>query len=484
MKKKNLVKKKICPMILCLLLVLPFSVSFSETGFHFTPDHKILSFTENAFRFTVSAPGTYTITVHDETTVYRVLTGEITETGEQLVFWDGTGFNQERLDKRVYQFDAEYVRNDGVTETDHFQYTIEYSGQAVNYALPSSSVLNLKATDDWFMEVKAVMDGTLMIELIPEDKGQNALVFQRAVNGGKLHQFSWKAIAGTTLPPTGNYKVKVFDPKNSSFGREFPLHVTDEPVEKEEIRITGEIMPREGDDPETIWQYMMMPSTVVDIGFHQHQKVYENPDKKSKTLGTVHGQTQALKVMELSSGKDWAKVGAWNHETADYIEGWVPTKVLKVVYPEKDYGLLFDKQRQTLTVFYQGTVFDSLLVSTGKMEKNKLYQETSAGSFLTGTHRGSFSSNGKKFDYVIQYDGGNLIHQIPYYWNNSRKDFSAGDTALGAKASHGCIRVQAKPTEKEGINAYWLWTHIPYGTRVIVLDDLEQRQEAVQSLGY
>ena len=71
---------------------------------------------------------------------------------------------------------------------------------------------------------------------------------------------------------------------------------------------------------------------------------------------------------------------------------------------------------------------------------------------------------------MIQYDGGNMIHQIPYWWKDGLKDFSAGAEALGTKASHGCIRVQAEPSGLAGINAYWLWTHIPFGSRVIILE--------------
>ena len=63
-----------------------------------------------------------------------------------------------------------------------------------------------------------------------------------------------------------------------------------------------------------------------------------------------------------------------------------------------------------------------------------------------------------------------MIHQIPYYWGNGKKNFAAGTDQLGTKASHGCIRIQAEPSENKGINAYWLWTHIPYHTRVIVLE--------------
>ena len=207
--------------------------------------------------------------------------------------------------------------------------------------------------------------------------------------------------------------------------------------------------------------------------FFKHQDVYERPDEKSRSLGTLHGQTQGLKVIETDG--PWALVGAWNHEDASYIEGWVPYSKLKIEYPKQEYGILIDKQKQTLSVYRYGQKIDTLLVSTGRAEKNKLYQETSAGCFLTGYHRVNFSMNGKKYDYVIQYDGGNLLHQTPYDWGQQKKDFTLGRGYLGTKASHACVRIQPEPG-KGGLNAFWLFTHIPYHTRVIILDDQEKRE--------
>ena len=143
--------------------------------------------------------------------------------------------------------------------------------------------------------------------------------------------------------------------------------------------------------------------------------------------------------------------------------------------------MLIDKQKQTLTVYQNGTVIDTLLVSTGRAEKNNLDQETAAGCFLTGYHRVNFSMNGKKYDYVIQYDGGNLLHQTPYDWGQHKKDFTLGRGYLGAKASHACIRIQPEPGEG-GLNAYWLFTHIPYHTRVMILDDQAEREATAEKL--
>ena len=45
---------------------------------------------------------------------------------------------------------------------------------------------------------------------------------------------------------------------------------------------------------------------------------------------------------------------------------------------------------------------------------------------------------------------------------------------MGTKASHGCVRIQNRPDEN-GLNAYWLWTHLPYHTKVLILDDPDAR---------
>ena len=72
-------------------------------------------------------------------------------------------------------------------------------------------------------------------------------------------------------------------------------------------------------------------------------------------------------LLKAGFDDEWAKIGAWNHEEAEYIEGWVPVSHLKVVEPNPEYGLLVDKTNQTMTVFRNGERIETLLVSTGRM---------------------------------------------------------------------------------------------------------------------
>ncbi|MGI6687853.1 MAG: hypothetical protein ACOX6Y_05810 [Christensenellales bacterium] len=44
------------------------------------------------------------------------------------------------------------------------------------------------------------------------------------------------------------------------------------------------------------------------------------------------------------------------------------------------------------------------------------------------------------------------------------------------------MRIDRLPGEN-GINAFWLWTHIPSTTKVLVLDDMAQRHARMIELG-
>ena len=93
-------------------------------------------------------------------------------------------------------------------------------------------------------------------------------------------------------------------------------------------------------------------------------------------------------------------------------------------------------------VFHQGTRIGELKVSTGLVEKNKLYQETTAGAFFTLEHMSDFSLSGNNYDYVIRYDGGNLLHQCAY---RMTKDWKGLLHPVGAIGYQGVPRLRAHP---------------------------------------
>ena len=466
-KKKNMIF--ICAVILlCSIWV----SACSGNAFEIKRVGNIHSYENNAFRVYTEEDGDLTIRIHDDVCVYRELKKRISA-GETTVEWDGCAYNKEKLYEKTYTVTAEFQTVSGQTHTASFLSPVEYPGQCLQYALPSSKILYLDTAETWFIEYRTVKDGTVMLTLTEDGQEEASYSYKLPTTGGRINRKDFSDISKTKKPEPGKYFLRIYEASKPEEIYEYLLNIYEEKPENTSVSVTGAIMPDRDMSDEEIWEMMMKPSVVINIDFFKHQDVYEKQDVKSRSLGTLHGQTQGVQVIEIDG--TWALIGAWNHEEGEYVEGWVPLQKLKTEEPAEEYGLLVDKQKQTMSIFYQGKVIDTLFISTGRAERNSLYQETSAGCFLTGYHRVNFSTNGKKYDYVIQYDGGNLLHQTPYDWGKNKKDFTLGRGYLGAKASHACIRIQPDPAEG-GLNAYWLFTHLPYHTRVIILDDPDERR--------
>ena len=458
-------------MLLMLLLANMLSAAYSDE-FSVKRIGNLIPFNDNAFAVNSPEKGMLLIRVHDDISVYREISQAVSA-GETTIHWDGCAFNHEKLAQKNYTITAVLTGESGEEYSVSFNTPVEYTGQCLQYVLPSSDHVSLKSADDWFVEFRTVQKGTVTFIFQNGGSGSDEEVFSVNTTGGRINRLTYTELTRKKMPAAGFYHVTVYENTKQDESYHFDITVVEEATEKQEVFLTGEILPEDGMTEDEIWQMMQQPSVVVDIDPFKHQNVYTSKDRNSASLGTLHGQTQALKVMKIED--NWAFVGAWNHEEAEYVEGWVPYSVLKVSVPSPEYGILINKQKQTMDVYCRGRIIDTLEVSTGRPEERHPEQETSAGSFLTGLHRVDFSTNGKKYDYVIQYDGGNLLHQIPYEWGKDKKDFSLGRAYLGAKASHACIRIQSEPGAN-GINAYWLWTHIPYHTRVMIIDDPEERR--------
>ena len=432
---------------------------------------QMICYKDNAFLVQAPESGLFSVTISDSICTYRVIREQIPE-GITEVHWDGCGYNGERLDTKRYYFDFRLESCSGNTYSFFFESPVVDNAQHLQFVLPSSETAYLGNPAGWFVETKAIRDGGVVFEFYngAEDK-EPARRYEKAIHAGRVEHYTLESLSGRNMPETGEYTVRVYERSREDEAASFSLKILPGNPDTLPISVTGEIMPDPDAEDSEIWQAMMRPSVVVDIDPMKHQNIYADADAGSKSLGTLHGQTQGLKVIEISG--EWAKIGAWNHEDASYVEGWVPLNRLKVVEPDREYGLLIDKKKQTMSVFRQGKRIETLLVSTGRAEENHFDRETAAGCFLTGLHRVDFSTQGLKYDFVIQYDGGNLLHQIPYS-SDGKRDFTKGIIYLGTKASHACIRIQNHPGDQSGINAYWIWTHIPYRTRVIILDDPEE----------
>ena len=235
-------------------------------------------------------------------------------------------------------------------------------------------------------------------------------------------------------------------------------------------------------DEEAAWSRLMEDITVLNVD--QKEKVYlsDGPNGKRKTTdahrGFFYGESVAVKVLEEQDG--WSRIQAYN----DYDEledGWVRPGRLKTVSPNRTWGMIVDKRTQRLYLYKEGKLVAELLVSTGTTTgQNEGYCETASGDFLLVSATGGFWSGNLWCDQAIRFNGGDLLHMVPAVYRGEKVgvnpdgtgDFSVCESALGSRASHGCIRVQRKANE-DGYSHEWIWRNLrtEKNIKLIVWDD-------------
>ena len=331
----------------------------------------------------------------------------------------------------------------------------------LEYALPGADELYRGET--WFAECSITGACTVRLAFYADEAMTDPVAsIRKKLNGSGQFRVPWNGRADGRRVKPGRYWGRVHAEGQRANAAVFTLDVYDEQRPGIALAPTGPLLPDSLDDAD-VWRAMTAPLVVVDIEATAHQKLYAKPSGKSAVRGTVHGQSQGLEVLDV--GERYTLVRAFRHEDGALTEGYVPTRRLKVVAPRTRYGLLIDKAAQTLTVYERGRPIGQTLVSTGLQAKDKLFRETRAGAFLVVGRVSPFESKGFRYEYAIRFDGGNLLHQVG--WSDAA-GFEPQLAQLGEKASEGCVRVDSR---EGAVNAYWLWTHIEYGTKVLVLDD-------------
>ncbi len=226
-------------------------------------------------------------------------------------------------------------------------------------------------------------------------------------------------------------------------------------------------------DTAACWELLMQPIVVLDVPENTTVALLKEPNgakvNTDKLGGAIAGQTAAVHVL----GKDengWTLIEGVD----DYnrvMQGYVRTKLLKTVTPNKNLGLIIDKLTQRMYIFVEGELFSSVAISTGTPNDEQPYNETSAGEYLLISWVGGFDSEGMYCDMAIRFNNGDLIHEVPHtVLADGTKRYSKWESQLGQKASHGCIRVQRLPNE-DGVNQKWLWDNMKRMTKVLIWDD-------------
>ena len=276
---------------------------------------------------------------------------------------------------------------------------------------------------------------------------------------------------------------------------------------KEDIASSYWTTPMDITDEETVWNMLMEPITVIDLGVKNKSKsqqtkmnlyIYREPDKNSKIVGELTNLSQGVRVIRhLDSG--WSLVECYSSSFANYpktkisawnilVSGYIESKYLKEVQPTDQIALVVDKLTQRVYVFSEGKMLCELLCSTGLVQKNikgkyQPYNETRSGEFLVINMTGSLTSDNLVCAYAMRFNGGDEIHEVPHVVEKDKTwsyDKAGAEKYLGAKHSHGCIRVQRKTTP-EGYNMKWIYRKISDNdlcgkVKIIVWEDWQGRQ--------
>ncbi|MBQ7520070.1 MAG: CapA family protein, partial [Clostridia bacterium] len=414
--------------------------------------------------------GELTVTVADAYIRHEIARQQV-EAGPVEIRWDGLIANGEAPARGTYSLSAHLAAGKNAY---HAEAVVRVASPltALQYCIPSGEVV-YAGYDGFLVNYLLTGSGLIHVRLAEADVPETYLkTWSLTPSDGLPHIFTWNGqLEGRNVAP-GRYTL-TFSVKNGPQEPVIiPLEVKDTAPQIPPVAVSDPSLFLPASEADT-WRCLMAPVTVVDIGKLQHQSIYAGPDPLSGALGTLHGQSHAVLVLE-ENVSGFAHIGTWRQEDGDYVEGYVPANKLKNVIPNAHYGIVVDKNAQTLTVWQDGEKLGTVAVSTGLPIRDNLYRETLAGAFLTTDRSLLFQDEGFQYNYVLRIDGGNLIHSLGCKLDGAKLNYAEQAQSLGQKASHGCVRVDPIPGEN-GLNIYWLWTHIPYNTKVLVLDDPENR---------
>ena len=237
-------------------------------------------------------------------------------------------------------------------------------------------------------------------------------------------------------------------------------------------------------DEAAVWAMLMSPVTVISGNQREQIALLDAPG--GKAIGEITCDSQSVHVLEEDQS-GWTKVETYsssfhNSDTKAWnqlLHGYVETARLKTVTPASGMGIVVDKLTQRLYLFVDGHLYSELRVSTGLPNARQPYNETRSGEFFLVSKVGDFRSDDMMCEKGIRFNGGDLLHQVPYVERNGSKVYDTYERVLGQRASHGCIRLQRKRSP-EGVNITWIWNHYEKYTKLVVWEDwLEREKPAV-----
>jgi len=162
-----------------------------------------------------------------------------------------------------------------------------------------------------------------------------------------------------------------------------------------------------------IWAALTRPMVSVDVDEQESAYIYNSVAEGRKKLGSVSGLSQGLNLIaERDDG--WSLVEAFRKEDGAFVRGYIRSNKLRTVDPSTTFGLVIDKETQTLIVYKDGVRLGSCLVSTGLATPKYLHRETPAGEYIIVTRRGTTEYYGQGYSkYTMRINGTYYLSEIP-----------------------------------------------------------------------
>ena len=427
-------------------------------------------FAQNRIVITSEQAGKLTVLAESGTIEIKPVAQDLEiSAGETVVPWAALTWGDEPLSHGTIRLRAVLKTEDGQEQTAEMETKVVNPATVAVSCLPASQSFYANGKTTLRIECSLSANGTCLLEIASKEAPEKALWRAKASGSGKEPAvFKWDGKTGKRkLCPPGEYIFTAYSYAHPEWKKTADITLLSKPLPDLEVQVTGPLIPENLEDEEAVWQALMAPTVVGDGGEGKGLILYERTETGYERIGAVNCRTVGLRVLEVED--KYVKVGAWRRPDNAYVEGYVKKEKLRVIRPNTLYGAVVHKaEPQHMDIYGNGRKIATLPVSTGLMKDGK-EAETRSGVYLIGTRMGPFNEGRYSYNYALRIDGGNLIHQIGYHRTGDERDFTDHIGDLGVKASHGCVRVDAR--DYDGYNAWWIWTHMGKDSKIIITDE-------------
>jgi len=460
--------KKTAVALAVLLLLLAGTISASALELK---ADKIRPFGDNILTVTSDDGGMLTIEAFSGTIpLENPATDMRIEPGSVDIPWQALTYGGEPISQGSLTLRATLTGADRTTEQTEITVETGTPVPAVVCCLPAAQSFHANGKNILKVEVAVSAGGVCEITAAPKEQPDETVWRVRKQLSGKepeVLRWDGKNLKHKICQP-GEYVItakSVLCPEQVSTAT---VTLLEEPLPAPELTVTGSLIPSDFSDDAEVWKALTEPVVIGDGPEGQGLRIMNAKSAWEGCAGTVSCRTVGLSVLQIDTD-GWVKVGAWTQAAGYYTEGYVRADKLRVIRPNDRYGAVLDKKNQTLTIYERGKKLGTVTVSTGRTTAENRQADTHSGVYLLGTRMENFVTEGHTYCYPIRIDGYNLIHQMGYVKVNGTRNFDEELALLGTKASHGCIRVDARISEENsGLNAWWIWTHLGHDTKIII----------------